>query len=225
MPLPAMPSRRSEFQTLTKLAIPVILGNVGTMLLHVVDTVMVGELSTEALAAAALGGLWTSGTVLFAMGLVMGIDPIVSQAHGAGDGKRSSLALQRGLLIGLVSSFFVALLWYFTGDCLLLLRQDPELTVAAERYVRAQIFSIPFFMGFVALREYLQCREIMKPVMFVTIAANLLNWISNEFLIFGVGSFEGWGLEGAGIATGLSRVFMLGGLLFSVRLFRLHEGA
>lgn len=213
-----------ELRILSRLAIPVVLGNVGTMMLHVVDTMMVGDLSTEALAAAALGGLWTSGTILFAMGLVMGIDPIVSQAHGAGDSERSSLALQRGLILGLAAGVVVAVFWHFSKECLLLLGQEPELAHTAQAYVRAQIFSIPFFMAFVALREYLQCREIMSPIMYVTIAANGFNWAANKVLIFGYGSFEGLGLQGAGIATGLSRVFMLAGLLLAIRWFGLHKG-
>lgn len=220
-----MTTRYREFHILSKLAIPIILGNVGSMTLHVVDTIMVGQLSTEALASAAIGGLWTSGTILLAMGAVMGIDPVISQAHGAGDEERSSLAVQRGLLIALASSVVVALLWAFAGKFLLLLQQDPELVVAAEDYVGAQIFSIPFFMCFIVLREYLQCREIMKPVMYVTIGANVFNWAANEVFIFGFGSFEGWGLYGAGVATGLSRVFMLFALLLFVRRGRLFEGA
>ncbi len=220
-----MTTRMREFRLLANLAIPIILGNVGSMTLHVVDTIMLGLVSTEALAAAALGGLWTAGTSLFAMGIVMGIDPIVSQAHGAGDGKRSGLALQQGLIVGLVSSVFVALLWVYAEECLLLLRQDPALSAEAQGYVSAQIFSIPFFMGFIALREYLQCREIMKPVMYVMIAANAFNWAANDILIFGAGSFEGLGIVGAGIATGLSRVFMLLGLMAFVWRGRLLDGA
>lgn len=220
-----MTTRYREFHILSKLAIPIILGNVGSMTLHVVDTIMVGQLSTEALASAAIGGLWTSGTILLAMGVVMGIDPIISQAHGAGDEERSSLAVQRGLLIALVSSVVVALLWAFAGKFLLLLQQDPELVVAADDYVSAQMFSIPFFMCFIVLREYLHCREIMKPVMYVTIGANVFNWAANKVLIFGYGSFEGWGLTGAGVATGLSRVFMLFALFFLIRRGRLQVGA
>ncbi len=219
-----MSTRLREFRILTKLAIPIILGNVGTMMLHVVDTIMVGRLSTEALASAAIGGLWSSGTILLAMGIVMGIDPIVSQAHGAGDEERSSLAVQRGLIVGLTASILVAVVWFFADDCLLLLRQDPELIPAAASYVRAQIFSIPFFMSFIVLREYLQCREIMKPVMYVTIGANLFNWAANQYFIFGFGSFEGWGLTGAGVATGLSRVVMLVGLTLLVWRGRLYVG-
>ena len=220
-----MSPRRREFRALLGLAAPIVLANLGTMLLHVVDLIMVGRISTADLAAASLGGFWISATILAAMGVVMGIDPIVSQAHGAKDGDRAGIALQQGILVGLATSVLVALAWAFTEDCLLFLRQDPELAARAHDYMIVQIPSIPCFTTYVALRQYLQCREIIFPSVVVTLGANVFNWIFNEVLIFGFGSFEGYGLEGAGIATGLSRGVMFGGLALYTWRAGLHHGA
>ena len=63
-----------------------------SMMLGVVDTLMVGHVDVPTLAAASLGHVWTFGTMVFAMGVVFGIDPVVTQAHGAGDARRQGLA-------------------------------------------------------------------------------------------------------------------------------------
>ena len=82
----ADPTPRAEIRELLRLGLPVSLTQLGVMMLGVVDTMMVGHLGTTALDAAALGSLWVWGTAVFGIGLVFGMDPIVSQAHGAGEG-------------------------------------------------------------------------------------------------------------------------------------------
>jgi MATE family multidrug resistance protein len=68
------------------------------------------------------------------MGLVWGIDPFVSQAHGANDGKGTAIALQRGLVLALLASIPLALMWLFTEEVLVLCGQDLASAKAAERY-------------------------------------------------------------------------------------------
>ena len=79
------PHTRHEVRALTRLAAPILLTNVAWMLVGVVDVVMLGRWSSEAVAAALLAGVWIHLTQVAGMGLVMGIDPLVTQAWGAGD--------------------------------------------------------------------------------------------------------------------------------------------
>ena len=81
---------RREVWLLSALAGPAIATQVGIMLMGVVDMLMVARVSVEALGAAALGNTWTSMTLFCSMGIILGIDPIVSQAHGARDGPRAA---------------------------------------------------------------------------------------------------------------------------------------
>lgn len=214
-----------EFRSLLALAIPIIFTNLGTILLGVVDVWMVANYSRDALAASALANTWINGTTLLATGIVMGIDPIVSQAHGAGDGKRVGLALQRGVVVSLLVSVPLALLWSISETFLVSTGQDPLLSEAAGRYTSFQIPSIPFYLCFIALRQYLQGRGLVKPALWVILGTNLLNVGFNEVLIHGRLGFPELGLEGAGIATALSRSCMLLGLLAIVLAARLHAGA
>lgn len=208
-----MTPRREEFQALARLALPIILTNLGTQLMGTVDTMMVGRLGdAKLLAAVLLANVWVYGTTMFAMGVVYGMDPIVTQAHGARDGERVGRALQSGTLVALAVSLVVGVLWTFSDRFLLAFDLDPQTARLAHGYTQAQIFSVPFFMVFVAMRQYLQGRGILAPTVWVIVLANLANVVFNWALIHGNLGFPAMGLKGAGIATGLTRVVMFGGL-------------
>ncbi len=214
-----------ETRRVLTLALPVVIAQVGGMLMGTVDTMMVGRVSEEALAAAALGNAWFYAVLLMGQGMVHGIDPLVSQAHGARDGAQAARALQRGVAVALLVSIPLCAVLAYTEEVLLLSGQRPELAARAHEYILVQIPSLPLFLLFMALRQYLQGREIMRPGMWVMAVANVGNLLFNWVLIFGGLGFPALGLLGAGIATSLTRGLMLGVLVAWVLQFRLHEGA
>jgi MATE family multidrug resistance protein len=207
------------------LGLPVAGTQVSSMLLGVVDAIMVGHVSVEAMAAASLANVWIWATFLFAQGVLMGLDPIVAQAHGARDGERAGRALHAGLLVALLLSAALGGLWLGTERALLATGQDPELARMAHLYTLVQIPSIPFFLVYTALRQYLQGREYMRPALFVIAGANVLNVLFAWALIFGHLGFPPLGLVGAGIAACLTRVASGLGLVALVAGFGLHRGA
>jgi len=219
------PALGAELRRLSRLSLPIVVTQVGTMLLGVVDTLMVGRLGVDALAATALGNVWVMGTSVFGMGVMLGLDPIIAQAHGAGDGPRQGLALQRGLVLAMLLSVPLAGLWWMTEAILLALGQAPELAALAGAYVDVQIPSIPVYLGFFALRQYLQGRGVVMPTMWVLLGANVVNVAANEVLIFGGLGIPAFGVEGAGAATALTRYVLLIALVLVVRWLRLHAGA
>ncbi len=198
-----------EVKRLAALGGPVALTQLGTMTLGVVDMVMLGRLGVAELDAASLGNVWIFGTLIFGLGLIFGLDPILTYAHGAGDKRRVGLALQRGVVIAVASSLPLALLWLLTEPALLLVDQSPGLAAMAGEYVRLQILSIPFFMVFNALRQYLQAMGRVAPGLWVVLAGNAFNVVANWALIFGHLGFDAMGIEGAAIATASTRVVLL----------------
>jgi MATE family, multidrug efflux pump len=218
-------SLRAEIRKMASLAAPVAATQLAGMMIGFVDTAMVGRVSVEALGAVALANVWIYGTMEFAAGIVMGIAPIVAQAHGAGDGERAGRALQTGVLLAALLSVPVALLWLGTESFLVFARQDPELARIAQTYTRAQIPSIPFYLSYIAVRQYLQGREYMRPALFVMIAANLVHALLNWMLIFGHFGAPALGVVGAAVATTLTRTGSCLGLVALLRGFALHEGA
>lgn len=219
-----MSSTRFELKRLAVLATPVVITQVTSMLMGVVDILMVGHVSVNALGAASLGRLWVFGTSLFGMGVVFGLDPLVTQAHGAGDTRRLAVATQRGAVLALALGLPLGILWLFTDRVLLLLGQSHDLAALAQSYVTVQIPSIPAILLFAVIRQHLQGRAIMRPAMWTAIFANGVNVLLNWVLIFGHWGAPAMGLTGAGIATAITRWFMFGTLLFITLRFRLHEG-
>jgi MATE family multidrug resistance protein len=212
-----MSALRSEIRALSRLAWPVVLTQMAMMMLGLVDTRMVGHLGSVELSAVGLADAIMFGSLILGMGLVLGIDPIVSQAHGAGEGKLAGLALQRGIVLGVVASIPLTLVWLHTEEILLLLRQDRQLASLAQVYADAQMFSIAPVLVFMAMRQYMQGRGDVITPLWVAILANPLNVLFNWALIFGHLGLPAMGVTGAGLATGFSRVFMvvaLAALLF-----------
>ncbi len=216
---------RAEMRKLTSLALPMMGAQVGTMLIGTVDTLMVARVSTDALAAAAIANAWIYGGLLFGQGVVLGIDPIITQAHGAGQREQVALTFQRGVVLALLVALPLSLSWFFTEPILVALGQAPRLAALAHRYTVVQIPTVGCFLVFAALRQYLQGRELVRPAMWVIGIANLFNAAANWVLIFGNLGFPELGLLGAGIASALTRSLLLAGLVLWVLGFSLHRDA
>lgn len=229
------PPLRDEARALARLAWPMVLTNLGWMMLGTVDTIMLGWHSKEALAASLLGNAWAGVTQISAMGVVMGMDPLVTQAHGARDRRGLGLALQRGLVLALLLAIPLTLSRFFTGDVLELFRDlaqriggadaaagfAPAIIDEAHRYALALVPGEVFFLAYIAQRQYLQGRGILRPALVVSGLAVLINAALNGVLIFGLDL----GVVGAGIATALTRAFLALGVLYAIRRYRLHRGA
>ena len=215
----------SEFRTLFSLSAPLAIAQLGMMTMGVVDTMMVARIGVAELAAVAIATSWAWSSSSLFQGIVQGMDPLVSQAHGAGDGEAAALALQRGLLIATVVSIPLMGLWVMTGPALLWLGQDPAVAELAQSYMLARLPSAIGFNLFVALRQYLAGRTIMRPAMWVMLVGNLFNVVLNWGLIFGHFGLPELGLQGAGLATGITNVFLPLALWIWSRHFGLLEGA
>ncbi len=217
------PTRR-ELRRLIRLAGPVVITQVTSMLMGVVDILMVGHVGVNSLGGASLGRLWVFGTLLLGMGVVFGIDPLITQAHGRRDSRGLGIAAQRGAVLALLLGLPLAVAWLYTGKVLRLLGQDPVLAELAQDYVLVQIPSLPAVLLFTVLRQYLQGRGIMRPAMWTAILANLVNVALNWVLIFGHLGAPAMGLVGAGIATTITRWIMFAVLTAITLRYRLYAG-
>ena len=218
-------SIRSHAKALTWLAGPIVLTQLGTMLLGAVDILMLGRLGVDELDAAALGNLLLFGALVFGMGVLMGLDPIISQAFGAANQRRLGVALQQGIVVACIISLPLIFALLGTEWVLTKTGQSPALASAAQNYVRVQLFSIAPFLIFCALRGYLQGRRIVQPALWVMLIANIFNVGANWALIWGHWGVPALGLVGAGTASGLSRCVLFIGMAIWIWGFRLHRDA
>ncbi len=221
----ARPALSAEIRELARLAAPIAFTQLSMMALGFVDLVMVGQCGVEAVGAVSLGNLWKVGTSMVAMGVVLGIDPFVTQAHGARDALGLARALQRGIVLALLVSAPVALLWLFTRSALVAFGQDPQISSVAHDYVLVQLPSQPLFLVFCALRSWLQGRGIVRPMLIVALGANALNVLLNWMFVFGNLGAPALGAVGSGVATSLVQGLMPLALFALVRAGRLHDGA
>src|SRR5215210_8978732 len=115
--------RTAELRPMLRLAVPVVIIQVGMMAMGVVDTIMVGHISAQALAAVALGNLYFFSLAVFGMGTLMVLDPVVAQAVGANDVPAVARALQRGVLLAVLLTLPTVALLMVAGPMLQLARQ------------------------------------------------------------------------------------------------------
>ena len=211
---------RKEIRALSLLALPVVIGQLGQMSLGMVDIWMVGHLGATALSAVALADVVLFGSFVLGMGLVLGIEPMVAQAHGAGQGDRTRLAMQRGMVVGAILTVPVMATWYWTGPILSMLGQKAELVAVGSSYARVQVWSVLPALLFTAQRQYFFGRGDTVTPTVIVLVANVFNYAANSVLIFGKWGFPALGVEGAGIATALTRTVIWAAL--AVVLFWRH---
>jgi MATE family multidrug resistance protein len=196
---------RAELAATTRLAMPIVLAQVGLMSMGVVDTVMVGRVSAAALAAVALGNLYYFTVSIAAGGTLLVLDPIVSQAAGARDAGRIALGVQRGLVLAVLLAAPTAVLLWPVRLVLALFRQPPELIELATSYVRISIVGVLPFLAFVVLRQSLQALHRVRALVVVVVAGNLMNVALNWVLVYGHLGARPMGVSGSAWATVASR--------------------
>lgn len=207
-PITFLPPRR-EIRSLVRLALPIVAVQVGLMFMGVVDTLMVGRVSAAALAAVALGNLYFFFVAIFGMGVLFGLDPVVSQAVGARDEVAISRAVQRGLVMALTLAALALIPLLPVRPIVTLLRQPPDVIPLAAGYVHAATPGLLAFFGFVVLRQTLQAMDQVRPIVVAIVAANLVNAVLNWLLVFGNWGFPELGPVGTGWASTFSRWTML----------------
>jgi len=204
-----------EFRALLRLAVPVVVVQLGLMLMGVVDTVMVGRLSAQALGAVALGNLFFFTAAVIGMGTLMALDPVVAQAVGAQDEPAIARGLQRGVILAAVVTVPAVLALMLVRPALVAIGQPAELIPGAATYIYVIVPGMLPFYVFIALRQTLQSLGRIAPIVRVIVAANLLNGVLNWAFIYGNLGAPALGVAGAALATTISRYALAGGLLLA----------
>lgn len=201
--------QKAPYRELLTIGTPIILGQVGVILVSFVDNMMVGRYHTDHFAAASFVNNLFALVYVLGIGFAYGLTPLVTtawtqrRAHKAGALLRHSLALNLGL--ALISCVVMGAL-YFRLD---LFNLPPELAPIARPYYLLQLLSFLLFMAFNAFKQYFDGIGKTSVGMWTIVLANGVNVLFNWLLIYGVAGFPEWGLSGAGIATLFSRMLTL----------------
>lgn len=200
----------AELRSLLGLAGPIIVSQLGQVGMNTADTIMVGPLGGESLAAAGLGSALHTFTIMLCTGIIIGMAPQVSQAFGAGAVTQCRRLLVQGLWLAVALAVPVTVLTFFGEGIALRLGQDPGVAGLAGGYLHALAWGVAPAFLFMAFRQYLEGMGIVKPVMVITFLGLGANIPCNWLLIYGVpGLIPALGVAGSGWATTIVRWIML----------------
>ncbi len=208
MTLPFEKPRLADLEEMARLAIPVVVVQVGMMLFGVVDTMVVGRLSSEALAAVALGHVAVITISAFGIGVLLGIDPLLNQALGARDRTAFKRSAQRGFILAAALMIPSTLFLLPIGAILALLGQPAEIVPLAAAYARISIPGLLPFYGWVVLRLALQAMARLKPIVATVIVVNIFNLVADWALVFGAGPIPQLGPIGSAWASTIARTLL-----------------
>ncbi|MCB9259895.1 MAG: MATE family efflux transporter [Ignavibacteriales bacterium] len=199
---------KSHMNSTIKLAIPVSIGQLGHIMLGVVDSFMVGKLGAEPLAAAALANGLFFLVMVLGIGMSHAITALVAIAKGENKNEECGIIVRQGLIVNLIFGLILTLATYFLAKIVIYLNQEPLVAQLTESYLSILSISIVPFMLFQTYRQFVEGLSDTKTPMYIAIFANIVNAFSNWVLIFGNLGFPALGLDGAGFATLMTRTFM-----------------
>lgn len=197
-----------ELVEMARLALPIVLVNVGMQGQGLVDAVMLGRVSSADLAAGGLGNFYFFGIGIIGIGILMALDPVIAQGVGAKDEGQIARGIQRGVLMTVIVAAVVSVLFIPARHVLALLRQPADVVPLAGAYVLWSIPGMLPFFAFNMLRQTLQAFHRVTPVVVGVVVGNIANAALNWVLIFGNLGFEPRGVVGSSIATSISRWVM-----------------
>lgn len=211
-----MNPQRTELAALWKLALPLALAQAGQALMGLVDTAVVGRVSATAQGAAGLGNSLTFTLIFFGMGLMMGLDPLISQAIGANDTHRARSLYWAGVWLAVLASMGVMALIACVPSVLVPFGVEPAVARGASEFIWWRLPGVPAVLLFIAARAYLQAVGRAQVMFWAMLAANVANFGLDVLLVFGAGPIPPLGIAGAAISTTLCSWLQWGVLVWSL---------
>ena len=200
---------RRELWPMLRLAVPVVMAELGWMMMGVVDTVMVGGIGPQAISAAGVGNSMHLAFAIFGMSVLLGLDPLVSRAFGARDLRECHRLFFDGLALAAMMTVPIMILLGLVWAAIPSLGFHEAVTPLLQSYFGVMLMSTPFLMAYACCRRYLTALHVVTPLMFALVTANLINAGANWALIYGHFGMPALGVTGSAWATLISRIYML----------------
>ena len=210
-------SLKKHISSTITLAYPVSIGYVGYIGMQVVDNIMIGGLGATYLAAASLANSIFIIIMIIGLGISYAVTPLVAIAIGAGKTSECEQLFKHSVIVNSVSAVLLVAIALFSSNIIRYLNQPREIIDPAIFYCRILGFSILPLMLFQCYKQFIEGLSSTRPAMIITVAANLINLVFNWVLVYGRYGFPRLGLNGSGIATFSSRLFMALSILWYVR--------
>ena len=199
-----------------QLAYPVMLGQLGHVLVGFADSIMVGELGPAALAAVSLANSLAFIAFSIGIGFTFAITPLIAEAHTSNNVSRGKSYFQHGILMSLILSLVLCVVLFLMKPLMYKMDQPAEVVEYASPYFDIIIYSMIPMLIFQAYKQFSDGMSQTKYPMRAAILANVINVILNYLLIYGKFGFPKMELIGAGLGTLISRVLMLAFIMYIV---------
>ena len=198
------------------LAIPIILSQVGQVMVSLVDTLMVGQLGTTELASIAFASSIYMLVFIFGLGFSLGQTPHTGKAFGRKQWRKIGVLFQNALLLNTVLSIVLFVIVFLLRPLLYHLNQPENVIEVSMPYFNWLLASTIPVLLFFTCRQFAEGVGNTTIAMWITLSGNVINIGLNYLLIFGKFGFPALGVEGAGTATFIVRVLMAFAFIFSV---------
>lgn len=199
---------KNEASQTIKLALPIIIGEITQIALHLIDSAMVGAISYQQLAAAALVINVMNIPFVLGIGMTISVSQMVSLAHGRSDAQLVSHYLFNGFVLCSLTALIISLTLFFGNDVLYHLGQDPEVVRLAIPFMKLMSLSIIPMLLFMTLKQFADGLEQTRTAMALSLIGMPINVLLNWLLIYGNLGFPRLELAGAGWATLITRIVM-----------------
>lgn len=198
-----------HYKSLFTLGIPIVIGQVGVIILGFADTLMIGHHSTNELAAASFVNNMFTLAIIFATGFSYGLTPIVGSLFGRGEtpvvGRMLKNSIFANVLLAVLLTFIMWVLYLNIHQ----LGQPEELLPLMKPYFIVLLISLLFVLLFNAFKQFADGITDTRVSMWLLLGGNVMNIIGNYILIYGKLGMPELGLLGAGISTLASRIMMV----------------
>lgn len=198
----------THYKSLTQLGLPIIIGQIGTIILGLADTLMIGQHSTAELGAAAFVNNMFVLVLVLGMGFAYGLTPIVGSLYGREENNKIGGILKNALLVNTLLAVLLVAAMFLLYLNLEKLGQPEELLPLMRPYFIVNLISLPFFSWFNTFKQLFDGTTDTKIPMWIMLGGNVFNIVGNYVLIYGKAGFPELGLYGAGISTMASRILM-----------------
>jgi len=206
------------YRSLFTVGIPIIIGQIGMIVLGFADTLMIGHHSTTELAAASFVNNVFTLAIIFAMGFSYGLTPIVGDLYGKGEVKEVGSSLKNSLFANTLIALLLTFIMWIVYISLDKMGQPKELIPIIRPYYIILLISLVFVMLFNGFKQFADGITDTNVSMWILIGGNALNIFGNYILIYGKFGAPEMGLVGAGLSTLISRIVMV--IVFAIVFFK-----
>lgn len=202
-------SYKRHYKELIYLGVPIMVGQLGTIILGFADTMMIGHHSAAELSAAGFVNTLFNLAIIFGLGFSYGLTPIVGALYGRGEEEEAGGKLKNSLLANLLIAVLLCIVMGILYLNLDKLGQPEELLPFIKPYYLILWASLPLIMLFNAFKQFADGITDTQTPMWILLGGNVLNIVGNYLLIYGTFGFPELGLLGGGLSTLFARLMML----------------